>query len=66
MRLQLFHTNKDISIRLESEDLIVVFPREFYLALDITSYIGVFLSLGGLTIFLLTRLIFKYVFTIKV
>ena len=59
-----FCSNKDISIRLRSDEnenttAVDAFPYEFYLALDITSYIGVLLSLGGLSIFLLTHLIFK-------
>ena len=54
---------KDISIRLRSDEnentTAVVFPYEFYLALDITSYIGVLFSVTGLTLFLCTHLIFK-------
>ena len=63
MMLQLFHFDKDISIRLRNNEngnqTAVIFPHEFDLALEITSYIGVLLSLGGLSIFLLTHLIFK-------
>ena len=55
--------DKDISIRLRNNEngnqTAVIFPHEFDLALEITSYIGVLLSLGGLSIFLLTHLIFK-------
>ena len=60
----LFYILKDISIRLRSDEntTTVVFPSEFYLALDITSYTGVLFSLVGLTLFFLTHLIFKYDF----
>ena len=51
---------QDISLRVTNENsTIPALPEEYLLALDITSIVGVSLSLMGLIIIILTHILFK-------
>ena len=55
---------QDIAARIDG-DTTIAFPEAFLLTLSIVSYVGVFFSLVGLIIFLLTHLLFRQVLKIQ-